>query len=567
MQKRDLNFFENYKLTVKFKFDNHDFTGVLSINKTGIPTLNIHVENHNLQFEDYRKIDYPITCHEIGSNNKFTLYQSELQRGGVIICKYVTTGFSALSDIDQVEIHLTGISTWFERLRSAEITEQEFKRDTHIEKFLVNFNHDKNDYSIENHRYVSSKAVTSTDHHIKIRDCFIVKKEKGIFTLYEAENIALEIRTLFSLLLGHSLSVKYLYLFSSEKRYNYQSVIFPSAIYEEQPLDHYHQALCYFDSLFEWGLWEKVVTNYFSVKSFRKIWNRLVLSFSRSRFGIWEYGILSVVVTLEMYCEQESKGNGHKLDKENYKELKSKLNETLETFIKEHSFSTEDQLVLEGFESALTNLRNTSHPTLQHKYDFLMAKTSDEIKETICFSHSDFDVLKKLRNSVAHGLNYNTVIEGEITKEVQLKDRLLTLLMYFVFHELGFDDNQIAKNLSRTHNLFILNAGGNERARDKLAGNARFITLYEEVELNDFTSFDNIVIDYEPSTEQFTLNKDLSFEVKNKWVGSGIANVRDFVKNKLSQDNNPKLEYIKKVYISSAKNEKCYYGAIVLTHK
>lgn len=139
--------------------------------------------------------------------------------------------------------------------------------------------------------------------------------------------------------------------------------------------------------------------------------------------------------------------------------------------------------------------------------------------------------------------------------------------MYFVFHELGFDDSQIAQNLSHTHNLFIVNAGGNERARDKLAGNVRFITLHEEVELNDFTSFDNIVVDYEPSTEQFTLNKDLSFEVKNKWVGSGIADVRDFVKGKLPQDSNYKLEYINKVYISSAKNEKCYYGTIVLTHK
>lgn len=130
----------------------------------------------------------------------------------------------------------------------------------------------------------------------------------------------------------------------------------------------------------------------------------------------------SITVTLEMYCEQESKGNGHKLDKEKYNELKSKLNKTLDTFINEHSFSAEEQLVLDGFECALNNLRNTSHPTLQHKYDFLMSKTSNEIKEAISFSHSDFDVLKRLRNSVAHGLNYKTVIEGEITKEVQLKD-------------------------------------------------------------------------------------------------------------------------------------------------
>ncbi len=161
MLKKDLNFFESYEFTVKFNFDDNDFTGVLSINQAGIPQLKIHTENHSLQFEERRVIQYPITCHEIGSNKTFTLHQSVLQRGGVIICEFVTTGSLILSDINLIEIHLTGISTWFEMLRSSEITETEFKRCTSIDKFLVNFNYNKNYYSIENHRYVSSTAMCS----------------------------------------------------------------------------------------------------------------------------------------------------------------------------------------------------------------------------------------------------------------------------------------------------------------------------------------------------------------------------------------------------------------------
>lgn len=159
------------------------------------------------------------------------------------------------------------------------------------------------------------------------------------------------------------------------------------------------------------------------------------------------------------------------------------------------------------------------------------------------------------------------MIKGEITKEVQLKDRLLTLLMYFVFHELGFSDTQIAKSFSYTHNSFILNAGGNERARDKLAGTARFITLQEDVDLKDFGSFDYIVVDYEFNNHQFTLNKPLSYETKHHWHGSGISDVRDFVKDKLPRDSNAELEYVNKLYISSGRNEKCYYGVILLTHR
>lgn len=568
MSKIELNFFENYKFTVKFNFDDKDLTGVLSLNQSGIPHLKIHTDNHFLQFEERRVIQDPITCYEIGSNKVFTLYQSELQRGAVIICRFVTTGaLIPKNGVDLIEVHLTGISTWFERLRSSEITEAEFKRCTSVEKFLVNFNYNKNDYSIENHRYVSSTAMTSTEHHIKIQDCFIVKKANGTFTLNEAESIALEIRSLFSLLLGYSLSIKKLYLIPSEKRHDYQSVIFPTVTYEEKPFDNYHQTLCHVGNLFNWNLWEPIIQNYFNIKSFRTIWNRLVIPLSRSKSGIWEYEILSVVVTLEMYCEQESKGKGHKLNKDKYNEIKSQLNKTLEEFVNENVLSSEDLLVLGGFESAFTNLKNTSHPTLQHKYDFLMTKTSNEIKEAISFSEDDFNILKKLRNCVAHGLNYSTVIKGEITKEVQLKDRLLTLLMYFVFHELGFSDTQIAKSLSYTHNSFILNAGGNERARDKLAGTARFITVEEGVDLNDFGSFDYIVVDYEFNNHQYTLNKHLSYQTKNHWHSSGISDVRDFVRDKLPKDSNSELEHVNKLYISNGTNEKCYYGVILLTHR
>jgi hypothetical protein len=569
MSKMELSFFENYKFTVKFNFDGKDLTGVLSINPSIIPQLEIHTDNHSLLFEERRVIQCPITCYEIGSNKAFTLHQSELQRGDVIICGFVTTGVLIPNGVDLLEVHLTGISTWFERLRSSEITEMEFKRCTFVEKFVVNFNYNKSNYTIENHRDVSSTAMTSTDHHIKIQDSFIVKKINGTFELHETKSIALEIRSLFSLLLGYSLSIKKLYLIPSEKRHDYQSVIFPSVIDKEKPFDNYHQTLCQVNNLFNWNLWEPIIQNYFKVKSFRTIWNRLIVPLSRSRPGVWEYEILSVVVTLEMYCEQESKGKGHKLNKDKYNELKSQLNKTLKAFINVNVnvLSSEDLFVLEGFESALTNLKNTSHPTLQHKYDFLMSKTSNEIKEAISFSEDDFNILKKLRNSVAHGLNYNTVVNGEITKEVRLKDRLLTLLMYFVFHELGFSDTQIAKSLSYTQNSFILNAGGNERARDKLADTARFITLQEGVDLNNFGSFDHIVVDYEFNNQKFTLNERLSHETKLHWRGSGISDVRDFVKDKLPKGSNFELEYVNKLYISSGINEKCYHGAILLTHR
>ncbi|MGI2130618.1 hypothetical protein ACRN93_04765 [Shewanella baltica] len=191
MSKKELSFFEEYKFTVKFNLDGDDFTGILSINASRILNLEIHTDNHNLLFEEYRTTNSPITCYEIGSHKTFTLHQSELQRGGLITCRYITSGSLLSNDIDQFEVHLTGISTWFERLRITEITDTELKRNTAIDKFLVDFTYKENDYSIENHRYVSSPTTTPTEHLIQIEDCFIIKKKNDKFTLREVENLAL----------------------------------------------------------------------------------------------------------------------------------------------------------------------------------------------------------------------------------------------------------------------------------------------------------------------------------------------------------------------------------------
>ncbi|MEZ9944012.1 hypothetical protein AB4331_03555 [Vibrio breoganii] len=558
---RDINFFENYEHTVSFMLDEQEFTGVLTIGRANIPTLKLHTNDHSLIFVDQREIEYPIVCRVIGSITTFTLYGNEIQRGGTVISEFVSTGKEMMDDLNQIELHLTGLSTWVEGMRSSEITETEYKRSIISDNFSVDFNFNKQDYSIKNHRHVSPFTLSSTNHSFEIQDCLILTKRSGVFSLEEVKRLTLEIRNLFSLLLGHSLSIKHLYLMSSLERHRFQSLVFPSVMYDEHPLEHY-QVLCHFVSVCQRDLWDSIIQNYFQVKSFRTIWNRLVTSLYDGYSTIWEYDILSVVVTLEMYCEQESKGQGHKLHKTKYNELKSHLTNTLKMYVDDTELSEEDMLVIAGFEVALGNLRNTSHPTLQHKYDFLMAKTSNEIQEAISFSDSDFLVLKKLRNSVAHGLKYNTVVEGEISKEMQLRDRLLTLLMYFVFYEMGFSDKQIARSFGNTHHKKIIHAGGNERARDKLAETARFIDLAEHVDLSEYGSFEHIVIEYNANSETYMINKTLSIETKQNWHGSGVSDVRDFIRGKVT---GKEMEYVPKIYLTSGEDKKCYYGAILLS--
>lgn len=559
-----LSFFDIYTFNVQFELDGKSHVGSLILKPSSYPKLKINSNSHHLHFEENRVFDQPIVCQDISTNKFYTLYGSRLQRG-TILSEFIATGKSTCCAFDKLKVCLTGVSTWIERQRSNEITASEFKRGIHVEKFSVDFNYQDNDYSIENSRNVLPSVVQGTKHLIELEDSFIITKKRGGFTLEEMKKVSQEVRTLFSLLLGFPLSIKNVYVTSSTEIHKYQSFIFPSVNYEEFPLESWHQCLCDFNSVFEWGLWDSIIKNFFKIKSFRTIWNRLVPVLPHNTTRYWEFDILSVVVTLEMYCAQKSKGQGHKLAKSKHHVLKEKLLGALSEFKLEATLSEQDNELVNDVSHIINQLKNTSHPTLQHKYNFLMSDTSSHIKEAIDFSDNDFKIIKKLRDSIAHGLHYKTATSGEITTEVQIKDRLLTLLTYFVLYELGFNDAQVAQSLSFTLNPFVMNAGGNERSRDKLAGNAKFITLAQNICLDDHKPFSSIVIIYDQTVQQYTLDERLSYEVSRNWLSSGVRDVRDFVKGLLTNDACYSLEYLNKVYLSSGDEERLYHGAILLT--
>lgn len=564
MVKNELDFFENYSCNVEFELDGEKHIGLFVINSNSVFSLQINNNDFRLKFAEHRRIDLPIVCNEIGENRMFTLHEAELHKG-IIFFEYVTTGSSVPLNFDTVEIELTGVSAWLERLRCNEITEFEFRRDIHIESFSVEFDYEKTSYSIKNKRYILASEFEPSKHLIEVQDIFVISKKNGTFSLGEVKKISQEIRNLFSLLVGHALSIKNIYLLSNTEQEKRKSCLFLSVCYEKFPLNNFHQALCFFDDIIEWNLWDSIINNYFRLDSFRTIWNRIVPLLSTSFSRIWEYDILSVVVTLEMYCEKVSEDTGYKLSQENFKDFKKVMVLAIDKYIENKKFSCDDRKVFDGFIDSINNLKNTTHPTLQHKYSYLMEKTSPEIRDMINFSDSDFSLIKKIRNSVAHGLIYKVAEAGNITKENKIKDNLFTLLIYFIFHELGFSDKQIASNLSHTANSIVLNTNINNRIRDKLADNGKFITLSENVSLDNLKYYEPIVLNYNQTHQKYTLHKEFSHEVQHNWTKSEFSKLDDFVKSVLLKNKDTELDFFNRVYVTSGIVEKLFWVVVVLT--
>jgi hypothetical protein len=564
MKIKELNFFDDYQITVQFELDGDEYIGSLAMGRSKIPMLQINTNNPAILFDERRCISSQIICQEIGTGKHFILHDSSLWRG-IIYPEFVILGAEHHEIYDVIEVSLTGISEQCEGGRSYELSQDEFKRDLRVDKFSIDFSFNENKYLINNTRNVSVEQIGLSEQSIKIQDGFVIKKINSDFSLKEIKDLSQEIRNLFSLVFGGALSIRSIYLSSSLKKNFHSCLIFPCITYKSNPMGSVRQAICDFSNIFRWQLWDTIFNNYFSKKSFRKIWCRIVPSLSDKLIGYWEHNILSVVVTLEMYCELISKGHGHKLNTVQFKALKEQLAEVLTNFEKTEELSGDDISLINDLAGAIKQLKNTSHATLQNKYDFLMERTSLQIRDVIGFSEADFTIIKKLRNSVAHGTMYKTVEEGEITKELEIKDKLLVLLMYFVFNELGFSDMQIAQLFDRTRNEIIMRAGLNEKARDRITGNAKFITLAGMANIDGLKYYQPIVIIYNQDGDEYHLDDRLTHKTQNEWHNSGFSDIRDFVKSLISKNQYSKLEYLNKIYLVLQGKEHLFMGAILLT--
>lgn len=564
MKIKELNFFDDYQITVQFELDGDEYIGSLAMGRSKIPTLQIKTNNPAILFDERRCISSQIICQEIGTGKHYILHDSSLWRG-IIYPEFVILGAEHHELYDVIEVSLTGISEQCENWRSYELSQDEFKRDLSVDKFSIDFSFNNNKYRIKNTRNVSVEQIGLAEQVIKIQDGFVINKINSDFSLKEIKDLSQEIRNLFSLVLGGALSIRSIYLSASLNKTFHSCLIFPCITYKSNPMGSVGQAICDFSNIFRWQLWDTIFNNYFSKKSFREIWCRIVPSLSDKLIGYWEHNILSVVVTLEMYCELISKGHGHKLNTVQFNALKEQLTEVLTNFEKTEELSDDDISLIHDLAGAIKQLKNTSHATLQNKYDFLMERISPQIRDIIGFSEADFTIIKKLRNSVAHGTMYKTVDQGEITKELEIKDKLLVLLIYFVFNELGFSDIQIARLFDRTRNEIIMRAGLNEKARDRVTGNAKFITLVGTENIDGLKYYQPIVIIYDQDGDEYHLDDRLTHKTQNEWRKSGFSDIRDFVKSLISKDQYSKLEYLNKIYLVLQGQEHLFMGAILLT--
>ncbi|MFV7708507.1 hypothetical protein [Shewanella algae] len=550
MRKQDLRFSEDKDIKVKLKIDcfDRDIHGTLKLRDKKLPKLEfdslsgigigaIHLTESEKNL---------ITCQS--EMNTYILLRNEILADD-IWPRYLIHGNSK-EDIYGVEILISGLSEWIDQETYFDISETEIKKDRPKPSFNEKIEINGERYQIRSNYNCLIEKKDNRDFLVsETTTVSLVNSERAI-ELEEAENLAYRVKSFFSLLLAAPLSIESAWLLNEDTK---KKKPFYFSTPGDNPAPYEKTIECLINPvriLKDIG-WKSLFDNYFSSEKkevFENIWVRLPYLLSYP--GTWDYEILGYVSTLDSYCNEFSSKNGKKLGKAQYKRLKQDLVSIVDKYSVE--LGEDFKEVFNSFKTGISGMRNTNMPTFREKYDFMIEKVDQDIRQIVAFSPTEFSVIKKIRDSAAHGLPIETRDGRDISYEFGLKDKLIVLLFYLVYRDFGISPVEYAKSLKYTFSKFVRNSGIDCTKRDKLAGTVPFWNV-DEVSFNLAKNSKRfyVGVEFDSSVQQFKFSSSVTSECQT-WLSHRKPenrNLIEYIKKKLFLESDVDIEYVNQVYL------------------
>jgi hypothetical protein len=551
MTRKGINLLDDFDVRLKMNDETtgKEQYGTLRIRKGMFPVLELEdilsVINGDIEliYSDKKEIkgksgidEYTLTCCD--------------RTGHFIYPRYVIEGENNES-IHGVEIYLTGFSSWFSKNIGFIIDDNEIKKDIPKEKFEEKVNIKGSDYWISSNYCCSVKKVEKRDFLVSEYTTIKVLKVNGSLTTLDVEEIAHEIMQLFSLLLGLPLSIEYAWLLVGDKA-SRLPFYFCCVGDKEEPFKYAHECLVQSGMLFSHGLWKDILQGYFSPlarKRFNEIWSRLPSLYSYG--GAWEYKFLGYVSILDAYCNLHSEKSRNKLKSFDYQSIRDDLLMVIEKH--KDNLGPDCGQIMKSFRVGIKGIKNTDLPTFKEKYIAMMSGADEDVKAMINFSEAEFTVIKRIRDCAAHGKPIKTRNEMNMSFEFRVIDKLLVLLMYFVYRDFGFSASDYARALKTTFSSYVRNAEINSFERDKLTG---IVPMF----LVDNNCFDEAInsksshvgIEYFESEGRYEFSERITREIHEGWMHKSNKihrNMTEHIKNFLKNTSSTSVEYIGQVYL------------------
>lgn len=577
----ELNFSEDLELYVDVSCADLPITkGHLVFRCNQVPCLSIEDYSwpHLLQKkqEIYEKEKTVVKC--VYRNDSYYLYLNDISYNNVYP-KYVVKSDDEYN-YSRFYVSVPGLFVFFSGARGFLLLEGELRKKIedyflevefeYLQKaYLLNISHD---FSI----------TTKNNQSVILEDALLcVQKKEGCISLDEAKSLSLKIYNFFSLIFGVGLSIKYISLGGEYNgRMKYSPFYFANSFVERDEINHPVKTFITHPSNLTKDDWHLMLNNFFAEKNkreFEDIWTRFVSMLSYK--GFWEYKILGYASILDIYSQKlMDKEKRFKIPSSKMKILKGKtinfVNEKSESLgISDDSDSRE---IIESFCDYINAFKNTLSPTFRERYIYALELIDDDFLGVINFTDENFVLLKKIRDSAAHGkpIRFDTEeYDGgvNISSVLILLNKLIIILSCLSFKTLGINEKRFAKMIVHSHNSTKINALLDGMKLDIYCDEAKVVKIDENAFLKTkgLFAFDFIVLENKITGEMEFNNSQLlnlmaNFKEEHK-DRFQYADFCHYIYNNYSLSTVYCVEVFSKVYFVCNEDVTCLHGVPWIT--
>ncbi len=388
----------------------------------------------------------------------------------------------------------------------------------------------------------------------RVGDNSTLSESFAIVTIYATQKVfdvddlyskCREIRTLFTLLIGHPVAISHIWEVAGT---------YPASIYtygsEDKDIAFDSQINCIVDANYisDNDLWEKILATFFQEPndsdSFN-LWGRIagVMGY----IGFWEYEILAYVSFLDKYSSIRAGRVGAKcLSDRSHRKLKSFLKKN----IKDYFVDSNDNEVIESYCDQVDFLQNSRLSTFAKK---LSSTLCEELLSVIDFREEHFSHLKRLRDKIAHGSEPGTFVDNDITSEYILMNKVYVILMCWFYQDVGISNEVIFKFFSWCHHSRVFGARLQWGNLHENIGSHDFIESTNKCfsKVNNTKFKDNIlVLEYKNRSRKLSMSDKVSKSL-SIWDmdGKKYKCVQYYVADNLLSDQVESITYSNSLYL------------------
>lgn len=432
--------------------------------------------------------------------NVYTLCECRIH-GLTLIATTLVYGAITEDRFPQVDFRYSDISEWFLRPERIDGTVGEQLTWTRrSEHFSVEVTEGAQRFTVSS-KSVGSRERVGEDLQVHEHVEFALESSNVGFSLKEVRSQATGLGALLSLLVSYPISIVNIRVQTNAG--NAHPLYFGTFKQLQRDSTRDFSIQCFLQKQRLDGRWSSILKNYYQVSERRDLWLRLA---GMLRYeGFWDFRLLGYVGLLDRYAVQRTQSRPGGPSPPSPRKLRKLAGDLCKLEPKL------DSAVVVAIVGLAKRIFVTRTPTFLDQYTYAMDATDREVRAVINLTDEDFDLIKDVRDRIAHG-EPPEVPESDFIRINTIIGKIALLLTYWALYDLGVPKEDFLKAMNATHNRLYLQASVDRKSLARATGTAAFFSVtienFERLAARKDLRFDACLIEWPPGeielSEEYT---------------------------------------------------------------